>query len=53
MYKEILTFYNEQNLLISEIIKNYGAYTKSARKTQKYVNDLMEKYMNDMIKAME
>lgn len=53
MYKEILTFYNEQNLLISEIIKNYGAYTKSARKTQKYVNDLMEKYMNEMIKAME
>ena len=53
LYKEILKFYTEQNQEISGIIKNYGAYTKSARKTQKQVNELMEKYMNDMIKALE
>ncbi len=53
LYKEILKFYTEQNQEISGIIKNYGAYTKSARKTQKQVNELMEKYMNDMIKVLE
>ena len=53
LYKEILKFYTEQNQEISNIIKSYGAYTKSARKTQKQVNELMEKYMNDMIKALE
>ena len=53
LYKEILKFYTEQNQEISNIIKSYGAYTKSARKAQKQVNELMEKYMNDMIKALE
>ncbi len=53
LYKEILTFYNEQNRAISEITKNYGAYTKSSRKAQKQVTELMEKYVNDMIKALE
>ena len=53
LYKEILTFYNEQNRVISEITKNYGAYTKSARKAQKQVTELMEKYVNDMIKVLE
>ena len=53
LYKEILNFYTEQSLAISEVYKNYGSYPKSARKAQKLVSQLTEKYMNDMTKMME
>lgn len=53
LYKEILRFYTEQSKEISEFYKEYGSYTKSARKAQNYINKLTEKYMNDMLKAMQ
>ena len=53
LYKEIIKFYAEQNQGISEINKYYGAYTKHSRKAQKCVNDLMEKYIKEMTKALQ
>ena len=53
MYKEILELYSKQNQAISSFYKEYGAYTKSARKVQTQVNKLTEKYMNEMIKIIK
>ena len=39
--------------VIAEFYKQYGSYTKSARKVQKQVNKFTEKYMNEMIKLMK
>ena len=53
LYKEILSFYTEETKIISEFYKNYGSYTKSARKTQNYINSLIEKYMDQMTKSIK
>ena len=53
LYKVILESYSKQNKAISKFYKEYGAYTKSARKVQKQVNNLTEKYMNEMTKVIK
>lgn len=52
-YKTVLDLYSKQNQAIAEFYKEYGSYTKSARKVQKQVNKFTEKYMNEMIKSMK
>ena len=53
LYKEILKFYSEQNQALSDFTKTNGAFTKQSRKTQQLVNDLMEKYIKEIEKALE
>ena len=53
LYKEILKFYAEQNQGISDFFNSYGAYTKSARKVQQYVNTQIEKYIKEVEKSLE
>lgn len=53
LYKEILKFYANQNEELTIFYKKYGSYTKEARKTQKDVNKLTEKYMKEMKKTLE
>jgi len=53
MYKAVLETYSKQNQAIAKFYKEYGAYTKSARKVQKQVNNFTERYMNEMIKIIE
>ena len=53
LYKEILRFYAEQNQGISDFFNSYGAYTKSARKVQQYVNTQIEKYIKEVEKSLE
>ena len=53
LYKKVLDLYSKQNQAIAEFYKEYGSYTKSARKVQKQVNKFTEKYMNEMIKLMK
>ncbi|MBO4563808.1 MAG: hypothetical protein J5720_00060 [Bacteroidaceae bacterium] len=52
LYKEILRFYTEQNQAIANIYKDYGSYTKNATKTQRYVNNQIEKYMKELTKLL-
>jgi hypothetical protein len=52
-YKEILNTLTEQNKGFTEIYTKTGSLPKSAQKTQKYINKLIEKYMNEMIKGMQ
>jgi len=49
-YKEILNCFTEQNKGFTEILARTGNLSKTAQKTQKYINSLTEKYMNEMIK---
>ena len=51
-YKEILKIFTEQNQGFTEIYKKTGQLSKAAQKTQKYINKLTEKYMNEMIKGI-
>ena len=53
LYKVILESYSKQNKAISKFYKEYGSYTKSARKVQKQVNKLTEKYMTEMMKVIK
>ena len=53
LYKEILTFYTEETKAISELYRNYGTYNKAARKTQNYINSLIEKYMKQMTNTIK
>ena len=55
LYKEIVKFYNEQNQGVNEFFKNfgYGTSAKPARKLQKYLNDQMEKYINELEKTLQ
>ena len=53
LYKLILKFYTEQNQALSKFYEAYGHYTKSARKTQQYVNGQIEKYVKEMEKALQ
>jgi hypothetical protein len=52
VHKEILKFYTEQNQAFTEMYKEVGVLTKAARKTQKYINGLTEKYLKEMSKAL-
>ena len=52
IYGEILKFYSEQSQAYGELYKNVGVLPKSAKDAQKHVNQLMEKYMKEMGKAM-
>lgn len=51
-YKEILNIFTEQNKGFTEMYAKIGSLPKSAQKTQKYINKLTEKYMNEMMKGM-
>jgi len=52
IYKEILKFYTEQNQGFSEILKEFGMLPKGAQKTQKVLNNLIEKNMTEMSKVI-
>jgi len=47
-YKEILEVFTKQSNSFNEIYKARGSLSKKAQKTQKYINSLIEKYMNEM-----
>lgn len=51
-YKELLKFYTEQNQGFTELIKACGTLPKTAQKTQKELNKLIEKNMAEMSKLM-
>ena len=52
LYQVILKFYTDQNKALSDFYRTYGHYTKSARKTQQYVNKQLEKYIKEMEKML-
>ena len=52
LYKEILKFYTEQNQAFTDMNRELGTLPKSGQKTQKYLIELTEKYMNEMTKLM-
>lgn len=52
LYEAILGFYSEQSQGFGELYKKVGVLPKPAQEAQKYVNQLMEKYMKEMKKAM-
>ena len=47
-YKELLKFYTEQNQGFTELIKACGVLPKTAQKTQKELNKLIEKNMAEL-----
>ena len=51
-YKEILNTFTEQNKGFTWIYAKTGKLSKAAQKTQKYINKLTEKYMNEMMKGI-
>lgn len=51
-YKEILNIFTEQNKGFAEMYAKTGSLPKAAQKTQKYINKLTEKYVNEMMKGM-
>ena len=51
-FKDVLELLNKQNSAFNEIYKVRGSLSKKARKTQKYINSLTEKYMSEMVKHM-
>ena len=50
LYKEILKFYTEQNKAFTDMNRQLGTLPKSGQKTQKYLIELTEKYMNEIRK---
>ena len=52
-FKEILDMFTKQNTSFNEIFKARGSLSKKAKKTQKYINDLTEKYTNEMMKHLK
>ena len=52
-FKEVLDMFTKQNTSFNEIYKIHGSLSKKAKKTQKYINDLTVKYMNEMTKHMK
>jgi len=52
LYEGILGLYSEQSQGFGELYKKVGVLPKPALKAQKYVNQLMEKYMKEMGKVM-
>ena len=51
-YKTLLKFYTEQNQGFTELIKACGVLPKTAQKTQKNLNKLIEKNMTEMSKII-
>lgn len=51
-YKEILNTFTEQNKGFTWIYAKTGKLSKAGQKTQKYINKLTEKYMNEMMKGI-
>ena len=51
--KEVLDVLTKQNNSFNEIFKARGSLSKKAKETQKYINDLTEKYMKEMSKHMK
>ena len=51
-YKELLEVFTKQNNSFNEIFKARGSLSSKAKKTQKYINQLTEKYMAEMSKHM-
>ena len=52
IYKEVLKFYTEQTQGYTELLKEFGTLPKGAQKAQKVINQLIEKNMIEMSKAM-
>ena len=52
-YNVILKFYAEQSKEISNFYQEYGAYTKEARKAQKTVVKLADKYKKKRSKTLK
>ena len=52
-FKDVLELLNKQNSAFNEIYKVRGSLSKKARKTQKYINSLTEKYMSEMVRYMQ
>ena len=52
LYGGILGFYSVQSQGFGELYKKVGVLPKPTQKAQKYVNQLMEKYMKEMGKVM-
>ncbi len=50
-YKDLLNELSDQNKIFNELYKHFGYLSKKARKCQKHINKLMEKYMNEVRKA--
>ena len=50
LYKEILKFYTEQNQAFTDMNRELGTLPRSGQKTQKYLIELTEKYMNEIRK---
>ena len=53
IYKKFLELLTKQNQAFSYLYKEMGVLTKAAQKTQKYVNNLTEKYMKEMGNALK
>ena len=51
-YKEVLDVFTKQNTSFNEIYKAGGSLSKKAQKTQKYINSLTKKYIDQMSKHM-
>ena len=51
-YKEILEVFTKQTNSFNEIFKARGSLSSKAKKTQKYISQLTEKYMAEMSKHM-
>ena len=48
--KDVLNVFTKQNNSFNEIFKARGSLSKKAKKTQKHINKLTEKYMTEMMK---
>ena len=53
LYKEILQFYTEQNKALNELYKDSITNGNTIRKLHEYVTKQMEKYINEMTKAIQ
>ena len=51
-FKEILDVFTKQNNSFNEFFMARGSLSKKAKKTQKYINSLTEKYMTEMTKHL-
>ena len=52
-YKEILDTFTKQNKGFMEIYTKTGKLSKTAEKTQKYINKLIDKYVKEMKKSFQ
>ena len=51
-FKEILDVFTKQNNSFNEFFMARGSLSKKAKKTQKYINSLTEKYMTEITKHL-